>query len=74
MFSPIDFLRYRCKALPKYGKIQRNLFDFSASHKESNTSSRSKTDSTLHLELPNTEYPSVKDMPGYFWLLLHLNI
>ena len=41
--------------LPKYGKIPQHLFEYSERLKEWNTSFKSNTDKTSHLELPNTE-------------------
>ena len=54
--------------LPKYGKIPQNHFEFSESPKEWNASFRSKTDSTLHLELPNIGNVSLSK--GYARLFL----
>ena len=58
MFNPIGILRYRYDALPKYRSIPQYFLEFSDNLKEWNASFKSKTDRTLHLELPNTKmYP-----------------
>ena len=53
--------------LPKYGSIPQYFLEFSDNLKEWNASFKSRTDSTSHLELPNTENVSLSK--GYAKLI-----
>ena len=67
IFNPIGILWYKYDALPKYDNIPQYLFEFSNSLSEWNASLKCNTDSTSHLELPNTENISFKrDMLNCF--------
>ena len=56
------------EVLSKYGSIPQYFFEFSDNHNEWNTSFKSNTNSTSHLELPNTENVSLSK--GYAKLFL----
>ena len=55
MFNPIDIHWYRYDVLPKLRSIPQYFLEFSDNLKDWNASFKSRTDDTLHLELPNTE-------------------
>ena len=72
IFNPIGILWYRYDVLPKYESIPQYLFEFSNNLSELNASFKSNTDSTSHLELPNTENVSLSK--GYARLILAILI
>ena len=54
MLSPISILWYKYDALPKYGSIPQYFLELSVNLSEWNVSFKSSTDSTSHLEPPNS--------------------
>ena len=53
MLSPIGILWYRYNTLPKYGSIPQYFLELSVNLSEWNTSFKSITDNTSHLEPTN---------------------
>ena len=54
ILSPIGILWYKYDVLPKYGSIPQYFLEFSVNLSEWNASFRSSTDSTSHLDPPNS--------------------
>ena len=54
ILSPIGILWYKYDALPKYGSIPQYFLELSVNLSEWNASFRLSTDSTSHLEPPNS--------------------
>ena len=54
ILSPIGILWYKYDVLPKYGSIPQYFLELSVNLSEWNVSFKSNTDSTSHLEPPNS--------------------
>ena len=75
IYNPIGILWYKYDVLSQDGSIPQYVFEFSDNLSEWNASFKSNTDSTSHLELPNTDNVSLSR--GYarlFWLFSCLNV